>query len=74
MQNHEGAQGTFLELRVITQAYKLFIHDMSGEREAGSNSRSLSLQDSWNLASIFKASRNHLKHFKQGYDMVNFAC
>ena len=73
MQSHEGAQGMFLELRVITQVYKLFIHDMSGEREAGSNSRSLSLQDSWNLASILKASGNHLKHFKQGYGMVNFA-
>lgn len=34
MQNHEGPHGTFLELKVITQVYKLFIHNMSGEREA----------------------------------------
>lgn len=34
MQNHEGPHGTFLELKVITQVYKLFIHSMSREREA----------------------------------------
>lgn len=33
MQNHEGPRGTFLELKVITPVYKLFIHNMSGERE-----------------------------------------
>lgn len=34
MQNHEGLHGTFLELKVITQVYKLFIQSMSREREA----------------------------------------
>lgn len=34
MQNHEGPRGTFLELKVITQISKLFIHNMRGEREA----------------------------------------